>query len=200
MAERRHAILAVDDESDILDSLRWTFEEDYDVRVATSGFDALEILRREPVSVIVADQRMPEMTGAEFLAQAAEIAPKAMRIMLTGYTDMDALIAAVNAGQIYRYIAKPWEPEELRMEIQRAVERFEMAAELDRRFEEIARLNHELEEARQKLELENAELRHVAQSQFQFDGMNNPLNHPNHHFSLADSILYTTLLSFSQFH
>ncbi|MBT3602382.1 MAG: sigma-54-dependent Fis family transcriptional regulator [Candidatus Latescibacteria bacterium] len=97
--------------------------------------------------------------------------PKAIRIMLTGYTDLDALVRAVNEGRIYQYVAKPWEPEELRLHVQRGVESYELAAELERRYEEIVRLNAELEEARQKLEQENVQLRHVAQERNRFDGL-----------------------------
>ena len=168
---KRHRILIVDDETDILDSLRWTFEDDYDVSAAGSGKEGLEALRREAVAVMIVDQRMPGMNGAEFLEQAVSLAPKAIRIMLTGYTDIEALIAAVNSGQIYRYIAKPWEPQALKMDVRRAVESYEMAAELEVRYAEILRLNRELEEARQKLERENVELRHVAQARYRFDGL-----------------------------
>jgi len=167
----RHKILIVDDESDILDALRWTFEDDYDVLAAQGGREGLAALRREDVSVIIADQRMPEMTGAEFLAQAMDLAPGTMRIMLTGYTDMDALVKAVNAGHIYHYIAKPWEPEDLKLEVRRAIQSYEMAAELDRRYAEILNLNRELEEARQKLEQENVQLRQAAQQRFRFEGL-----------------------------
>ncbi len=168
---KKYRVLIVDDEPDILESLRLTFEDDYEVLTASSGREGLETLRREQVAVMVVDQRMPEMSGAAFLEQAVALAPRAMRIMLTGYTDMDALVSAVNSGELYRYVAKPWEAEELKMDVRRAVERYEMAAELDRRYEEILRLNEALEEARKKLEQENVQLRHAAQERYQFDGM-----------------------------
>ena len=164
-------ILIVDDETDILDSLELTFEEDYDVLTATGGPEALALLGSEPVAVIVSDQRMPGMTGAAFLRQTVEIAPKALRIMLTGYSDMEALVEAVNDGRIHKYITKPWSPDELKQDIQRAVESHEMALELERRHNRIARLNRELEEAKQKLELENIQLRHVAKERSRFDGL-----------------------------
>ena len=165
----RPRILVVDDEPDILDSLKLTFEDEYEVLAAQGGQEALGVLRQETVAVIVADQRMPGMTGAEFLERALELAPRAIRIMLTGYTDMDALIAAVNDGKIYRYIAKPWSPEELKLDVRRALESYQMAEELDRRYAEILRLNQELEEARQKLEQENVQLRHAAGERNRFE-------------------------------
>jgi two-component system, NtrC family, response regulator HupR/HoxA len=167
----KHTLLIVDDEPDILDALTLTFEDAFDVEAANTGRDALDVLRNGGAAVIIADQRMPEMTGAEFLEQASELAPKSIRIMLTGYTDMDALIRAVNAGHIYQYVAKPWEPDELKMHVQRAVSSYEMAEELEQRYGEITRLNVELEEARQKLELENVQLRQVAQGRNRFDGL-----------------------------
>ena len=168
---KRHRILIVDDEKDILDSLRLAFEEDYEVVTASSGEQGLEILQGLSVSVMIVDQRMPGMDGVTFLDQAMQLAPKAVRIILTGYTDMDALIAAVNSGQIYRYIHKPWEPDALKMDVRRAVERFEMSSELEERYGEILRLNQELEEAKQKLELENVQLRHAASQRYVADGL-----------------------------
>jgi two-component system response regulator HupR/HoxA len=167
----KHTILLVDDEPDILDALTLTFEDDFDVQVATSGKVALTLLARMEVAVIIADQRMPEMTGAEFLEQASSVAPRSIRIMLTGYTDMDALIQAVNAGHIYQYVAKPWESDDLRTHVQRAASSYEMAEELGKRYAEIADLNAELEEARKKLEQENVQLRQVAQGKNRFDGL-----------------------------
>ncbi|MCZ6633673.1 MAG: sigma-54 dependent transcriptional regulator [bacterium] len=171
MAGDRHLILIVDDEPEILDSLHLAFEADYTVRTAQSGREGLRVLQDESVVVIIADQRMPGMDGTEFLTQAMAVSPKSIRVMLTGYTDIDPLIEAVNAGQIYRYISKPWEPEEIKLEIQQAVEKYEMAEELEKRYAEITRLNVELEEARQKLEKENVQLRQVAQQRFRFDGL-----------------------------
>ncbi len=188
----RHKILIVDDESDILDSLQWSFEMDYEVVTAGNGREGLEVLRREPdVAVIIADQRMPEMNGAKFLAEAMGLVPKSMRIMLTGYTDMDALVDAVNSGQIYRYIAKPWEPEELMMEVRRAIQNYEMAAELDRNYGEILRLNAELEEARQKLEQENVQLRQAVKERYRFEGLIGQSSAMERIYDLVEKVLHS---------
>ncbi|MBI2950861.1 sigma-54-dependent Fis family transcriptional regulator [bacterium] len=186
---KRHRILVVDDETDILDSLRLTFEDDYEVLTAVGGARGLEVLEKSEVAVMIVDQRMPGMSGTEFLARAVPLAPKAIRIMLTGYTDMDALIAAVNSGQIYRYIAKPWEPEALKVDIRRAVESYEMVIELEGRYAEILRLNRELEEARQKLEQENVQLRHVAQQRYRFEGLIGLSPAMNRVYNLIEKVL-----------
>ncbi len=171
MPEKRHTLLIVDDEQDYLFTLRLAFEEEYEVLTASTGTEALEIMEPENVAVVIADQRMPEMNGATFLSHVKESSPQTIRMMLTGYTDMDALVLAVNSGQIFRYIAKPCEIEELKMEVRRAINTYEMSVELERRYEEITRLNSELEEARQKLEQENVQLRQAVQTRYQFDGL-----------------------------
>lgn len=108
-----HQLLFVDDEPMILQSLSLLFE-DYTVHTATSGQHGLEILQQYPISVIVSDQRMPQMTGVEFLRQAKEIAPNAIRILMTGYSDLQSIIDSVNVGEVFRYVNKPWQAEKLK--------------------------------------------------------------------------------------
>lgn len=108
-----HQLLFVDDEPMILQSLSLLFE-DYAVHTATSGQQGLEILQQYPISVIVSDQRMPQMTGVEFLRQAKEIAPDAIRILMTGYSDLQSIIDSVNVGEVFRYVNKPWQAEKLK--------------------------------------------------------------------------------------
>jgi len=111
---REFPVLVVDDEPDILQSFRFNYGEDFDVLTAESGARGLEVLAAHDVAVIVADQRMPHMSGTEFLERSMDVRPDAIRIILTGYTDVDALVKAVNMSQIYRYVTKPWSTEELR--------------------------------------------------------------------------------------
>ena len=99
---------------------------------AESGEAALEILRAEEVHVILSDQRMPGMTGDAFLAQARHVRPDAIRMLFTGYADIQAVINAVNEGRIFRYILKPWDPLELEGVIRQAVEQHELLAERKR--------------------------------------------------------------------
>ncbi|MCS6988026.1 MAG: response regulator [Chloroherpetonaceae bacterium] len=106
-------ILFVDDEPMILNSLRHLFDEDYEVLTADSGRKGLDLLARHDVSVVVSDQRMPEMLGHEFLAQAKALRPDAIRILLTGYSDIDDTIRSINDGEIFRYVNKPWQAAKL---------------------------------------------------------------------------------------
>ena len=107
-------LLLVDDEERILRSLQVLFSRNYTVRTTTDAHTALRILREERVHVIISDQRMPSMSGADLLTQACEISPMTMRILLTGYSDLDASLACVNEGRVFRYLLKPWDSEEVK--------------------------------------------------------------------------------------
>lgn len=133
----KHHILCVDDEVDNVDALERLFRKKYVVHKATSGRAALKILDENKISLIVTDQRMPGMTGVELLAESMETNPEAIRILLTGYTDIDSVISAVNSGQIYRYVTKPWDPVDLANTVDKAVERFELSAELKEKNEKL---------------------------------------------------------------
>jgi two-component system response regulator HupR/HoxA len=149
---RRFPVLVVDDEPDILRTFAFNYEDDFAILTAPSGARALEMLEGEDVAVIVADQRMPEMSGTEFLEHSMRVRPDAMRIVLTGYADIEAIIEAINKSRIYRYVTKPWESEELRLTLRRAIEAFHLAREN-------ARLLEELRRANERLAAENAYLR-----------------------------------------
>lgn len=141
-------VLLVDDEENILKSLqRLLMDEEYELQTATSGEEGLSILRSlNNVGLIVSDQRMPGMSGAEFLGRTREIAPDALRILLTGYSDITATIDAINRGGAHRYITKPWNDEELVQTIRDAVRQYSLIAE-NRRLNEIVRQqNEELQE------------------------------------------------------
>src|SRR6266404_2253285 len=126
----RHSILCVDDEVDNVEALERLFRRKYNVLKATSGAEALKIIATEKVSLIVTDQRLPNMTGVEFLSESMKIQPDTIRILLTGFTDIDSVISAVNSGQIYRYVTKPWDPVDLANTVDKAIERYDMSAEL----------------------------------------------------------------------
>lgn len=115
-------ILFVDDEERILRSLAMQFRRHYEVLTESDPRRALERLRSEAVQIIVSDQRMPQMTGSELLAQAREIAPNTLRILLTGYSDLDAAVEALNSGGIFRYLTKPWDPQEMAFTLRQAAE------------------------------------------------------------------------------
>ncbi len=126
----KHTVLCVDDESDNVDALERLFRRKYNVLKATSGADALKLMESNQVSLIVTDQRMPHMTGVEFLQESMRFAPEAIRILLTGYTDIESVIAAINSGQVYRYVTKPWDPHDLANTVDKAIEKYELSAEL----------------------------------------------------------------------
>jgi two-component system response regulator HupR/HoxA len=154
---RRFPVLVVDDDPDILSSFRFNYGDEFEVVTAESGARGLELLRAREPAVIVADQRMPVMSGTEFLERSMALRPDAIRIILTGYTDSDALIEAINRSRIYRYVTKPWESEELRLALRRAIEAFHLAREN-------LRLVDELRRANERLATENAYLREAADS------------------------------------
>jgi adenylate cyclase len=121
----QYKILFVDDETANLRLLERLFRNSYEVHFASSGEEALELLAVHDVALIVSDQRMPAMTGSEFLKRAAEMRPQTVRIMLTGYTDVNDLVDAINSGVVYKYITKPWVNEELQQTVKRALQHYE---------------------------------------------------------------------------
>lgn len=137
-------ILYVDDEMNNLISFKALFRVKYNVFIAPSGQDATTILRDNDINIIVTDQRMPEMTGVEFLESIIAEYPDPMRILLTGYADINAVIDAVNKGKIFHYLSKPWNEEELDTTIQRAYD--------------IYKARKEEKEMSDKLELSNEQL------------------------------------------
>jgi signal transduction histidine kinase len=136
----KHSILCVDDEADNIDALERLFRRKYHVLKTTSPMEALDLLKKNKVTVIISDQRMPQLTGVELLEKSIKTHPNAIRILLTGYTDIDSVVSAINAGQIYRYVTKPWDPVDLSNAIDKAVERYEIG-------EELVEKNRALEEA-----------------------------------------------------
>ncbi len=157
-----YAILIVDDEPAILESLALTLDGSYRVLSASSGEEGLALLEREEIALIIADQVMPVMSGVEFLGKALERNPRAIRIMLTGYADIGSLARAINEGRIYRYIAKPWEPDEVRLNVKRALEAYELATEN-------TQLAAALAEANDRLRAENVYLRREVERRYSFD-------------------------------
>ena len=130
-------MLVVDDEPDNLDLLFRTFRREFQVFKAESGGSALDILDNEgEVAVIISDQRMPEMKGTEFLSRTVPQYPNTVRIILTGFTDIEDLVEAINSGQVYKYITKPWDPAELKGVVSKAAETYEL---LRQRTEELRR-------------------------------------------------------------
>ncbi len=135
MNSERIKVLYVDDEEGNLLAFRAGFRREFDVTTAKSGREALELLEQERPHVVVSDQRMPHMSGTEFLAQLRERWPRVVRIMLTGYSDLESVVEAVNRGGIHAYITKPWDEVDLRLRIQQAYEMHALKEERERLFQ-----------------------------------------------------------------
>lgn len=166
------AILCVDDEVNVLKSLKRLFlDEDYEILTAESGKEGLAVLEQQPVQVVISDYRMPEMDGVTFFKEVHERWPETIRIVLSGYADTAAVVAAINEGQVYRFIPKPWSDDDLKITIAKAVERYflvkannELNEELRQANDELARIALQLEEKvverTEELLFQNKVLRH----------------------------------------
>jgi two-component system response regulator HupR/HoxA len=159
---RPYAILVVDDEVGVVESLELALRDDYTVFTATSGKDGLSVLEREEIDLVIVDEWMPAMRGVEFLERSIAIRPRAIRMLITAHTDFKSIVRAINEGRIYRYIAKPWEVEDLRLNVKRALETYRLTAEN-------AQLAAALAEANEKLRAENLYLRREVQRRYDFD-------------------------------
>jgi CheY-like chemotaxis protein len=139
-------LLIVDDEEAILETMSFTFEDDYEVFTSCSANAALALLEQHtPIAVAISDQRMPEMTGVEFLARVFERSPATQRIILTGFADMNAIIRAINDGHVYAYITKPWEPDQLKQMVRRAADHHALTLENERLLADLRSANAFLE-------------------------------------------------------
>ena len=151
---REYPILYVDDEPENLRIFELTFRRQFAILTARSGKEGLEILQREPVALVLSDHRMPEMTGTEFLARVARIDPKTIRIMVTAYGDAKTLESAINDGSIYRFIAKPWTPEEVSVTLRRCIESYALEREREALLHELSILNRVSSSLARELDLE----------------------------------------------
>lgn len=145
MADKKITILYVDDEENNLFSFKATFRLKYQVYTAISGDEAFKILNEKPVHIIITDQRMPGMTGVEFLEKVIPQFPNPIRLLLTGYADMGAVVDAVNKGKIFHYLSKPWNEEELDITIVRAYEAYLEKLRLKEENEKLETSNDQLE-------------------------------------------------------
>jgi DNA-binding NtrC family response regulator len=122
-------VLYIDDEIHNLNSFKAAFRRDFNIHVAQSAREGRKILDQNEIAVIVTDQRMPVMTGIEFLESIIPVYPDTIRILLTGFSDINAVMDAINRGQVYKYLVKPWADEELKMYIQNAIEIYHLRKE-----------------------------------------------------------------------
>lgn len=164
MNNSRARVLVVDDEQASLNAINRILRRDYEVILALNSQAALEVLKHQEIAVILADQRMPGLSGVELFQNCLQIQPEAIRILITGYTDIEAIIQAVNDGQIYYYINKPWEPEDVKLIVKRAVERYHLQ-------KENRRLLTELQTANEALKQENIILHREAEKKYEFENI-----------------------------
>ena len=137
-------ILYVDDEIDNLVVFKSAFRRFYNIITATSGTEALGVFSREPIALIITDQRMPQMTGIELLMNLPE-QPESIRMVLTGYSDVSAIIDAINSGKVYKYITKPWDKNDLKVTIDNAIEALELRINNKQLIQELKEANESLE-------------------------------------------------------
>ncbi len=157
----KHCLLVVDDEPDVADSIHDLLRREFTVLRATTAAEGYRQLAENEVHIIMTDQRMPHMTGVELLARVRVRHPHAVRLLFTGYADLESIIAAINQGHIFQFLKKPWQPEELQSAVRQA------AAEYDRlveQAEENHRLRTQLEDLRQRLTALETEVQRMRQS------------------------------------
>jgi response regulator RpfG family c-di-GMP phosphodiesterase len=145
---RKHTLLVIDDEMDVCDSVHNLLRREYRVLKARSAEEGLKVMQQDEVHIIMTDQRMPKVSGVELLTNVLRGQPRAVRMLFTGYADLDSIIQAINHGHVYKFLKKPWQPEELEEAVREA------AAEYDRMVEQADLLNHlksELHELRDRV-------------------------------------------------
>lgn len=146
-------LLVVDDEPNIVSALKRTLRRDgYSILTAHNAEDGLNLLAGNKVGVIISDQRMPQMTGVDFLRKVKALYPKTLRLVLSGYTELESVTSAINEGAIYKFLTKPWDDEQLRNNIREAFEYYEMEQENQRLTRELQQSNDELFKLNQTLE------------------------------------------------
>jgi response regulator RpfG family c-di-GMP phosphodiesterase len=157
-ATNKHCLLVVDDEPDVCDSVHDLLRREFRVLKAASAQEGYRLMQEEEVHIIMTDQRMPKITGVELLARVKSRYPHAVRMLFTGYADVESIVAAINEGHIYQFLKKPWNPDELANAVRQA------AAEYDRLFalaEESDHLRDELADLRETVSRLEAEVRRL---------------------------------------
>ena len=147
-SSQKHCLLVVDDEPDVCDSVRDLLRREFRVVTATSAQEGYRILCQEEVHIIMTDQRMPEISGVEFLVGAGARNSKAIRVLFTGYADLDSIVAAINQGHVYQFLKKPWNPEDLLGVIRAAAGEYDRLIEKE---EEIHRLRSRVDELQNRV-------------------------------------------------
>ena len=145
MEKKNINVLYIDDEVDNLNSFRATFRREFNITTAESADEAIKILEKEVIHVILSDQRMPKMTGIEFFEHIQPLFPDPIRILITGYTDINAVIDAINRGEVYKYLSKPWNEDDVKIFVEKAFEVFRLRKENIELTEKLVDVNKKLE-------------------------------------------------------
>ncbi len=146
MAANKHCLLIVDDEPDVCDSVHDLLRREFRVLKANSAAEGYRIMQEEEVHIVMSDQRMPQITGVELLTKVKARHPQAIRMLFTGFADLESIVAAINQGHIFQFMKKPWQPEELITAVRQAAIEFErldaLAQERDQLATEVAELKN----------------------------------------------------------
>ena len=161
---KQASILIVDDQPEILNALERLLKEEYKIYTASNGLAGIEVLKKNKVALILADQRMPNMNGVEFLSRSLSIQPDSVRMLITAYADITASIEAINKGQIFYYISKPWEPDDLLVIIKRAIEQYQLQ-------QKNKELTEKLKRANEQLQRENVLLKQNIKQEYDFSNI-----------------------------
>src|SRR5262245_29644452 len=157
----KHCLLVIDDEQDVCDSIHDLLRRDYRVLKATTADDGYRLMQDNEVHIVLTDQRMPRISGVELLSNVRARHPQAIRMLFTGYADVEAVIAAINQGRIFRFLKKPWQPDELQSAIREAAIEFDrLVAEADERL----RLRDEIKNLWQQLKALQEEVNRLKQA------------------------------------
>jgi response regulator RpfG family c-di-GMP phosphodiesterase len=157
-ATKKHTLLVVDDEADVCDSVHDLLRREFKVLRAKNADEGIKLMRENEVHIIMTDQRMPQVTGVELLSQIRTGHPQAVRMLFTGYADLDSIIQAINQGHIFKFLKKPWQPADLEEAVRDA------ATEYDRLVDqagEMARLRAELQSLHQRLQVLEEEVQRL---------------------------------------
>lgn len=160
-ATRKHTLLVVDDEPDVCDSVHDLLRREFRVLKARNAEEGFRILREDEVHIIMTDQRMPKITGVELLSRVRAGHPQAVRMLFTGYADLESIIQAINQGHIFKFLRKPWQPEELEQAVREAAQEYDRLVD---QADLMERLRQELDLLRNRvaaLEQEVVKLRHT---------------------------------------
>jgi len=162
MAKTKHCLLIVDDEPNVCDSVHDLLRREYRVLKAHSAEEGYEIMRREEVHIVMSDQRMPQITGVELLSKLKSRYPQAVRMLFTGFADLESVIAAINHGHVFQFIRKPWQPEELQTAVRQAAMEYDRIESAAREREVLQEELHGLKNRVSTLESEVRRLRSIA--------------------------------------